>query len=105
MIQFKYIITQDGALLFNDAITHKSVAPRDRKVYSAGFCNIDFYPNDEHKVICYGKSESLSIASIPIKDEYVIRDILRAYSKIKYYNFSIKNFYEEEDRISGTKPQ
>ena len=64
-------------------------------VYSAGFCEIEYYAG-EAKVKCYGKSESIKLESIPEKDEFMIGDLFSACSELKYFAFSVENFYKKK---------
>jgi len=91
---FKYIITDDGAILFNEIATHKQVAFGFKKVYSAGFVRIKIMRR-EIEVEAYGRSDSLEIESIPLIDKIFIEDLFAPVSKIKYFNMSVKGFYED----------
>lgn len=85
-MRIKYIII-DGIKprLFSDAETHKELA-RGQVVTSAGFCDFhqtqdrdplgDNYRQFNWVVSCYGKSESLGIASNPINDAAIIKRML-----------------------------
>ena len=63
---FKYIITDSGAILFNENTIHKQVAKGFKKVYSAGFVNVKIMRR-EVEIEAYGESTSLKIKSIPIR--------------------------------------
>ena len=94
MPTFKYIITDTGAILFNENTTHSQVAEGFDKVYSAGFVSIEF-GLFKVEVKSYGKSESLKLKSIPEKDEFIIKDLFASASEIKYYAFNVKSLYNE----------
>lgn len=91
----KYIITQFGAILFNEHTPHSLAASGFPKIYSAGF----FTNEGQHGVPiephCYGESESLDIKSIPEKDIIIVKDMFETISKIKYGLLNVKDFYEE----------
>lgn len=89
---FKYIITDTGAILFNENTTHKQVAEGFEKVYSAGFARIKIMRR-EVEVEAYGESTSLEMQSIPEIDKIIIDDLFAPISKIKYFNMSVKEFY------------
>jgi len=89
----KYIITDFGAVLFNEAVTHSQVAKGFDKIYSAGFVEIQ----SGIVIDAHGRSESLNVDSQPKKDEEIISDILSNFSAIKYHLLQIKEFYEKKD--------
>lgn len=96
----KYIITDFGAVLFGEKVTHLQVAKGFDKVYSAGFCEIKYSNTGRHEIKCFGNSSSLKIDSIPEKDEFIILDTMAKLSHVQYLGFSIKDYYEES---KGTK--
>lgn len=77
---FKYIITDIGAILFNENTIHKQVAEGLGKVYSAGFVRIKIMRR-EVEIEPYGLSDSLGIESIPIIDKIIIEDLFAPVSK------------------------
>ena len=90
---FKYIITDTGAILFNENTVHKQVAKGFKDVYSAGFVRVKI-SHREVELDVYGKSDSLDIESLPLIDKIIIEDLFSPVSKIKYFNMSVKSFYE-----------
>jgi hypothetical protein len=78
---FKYIITDFGAILFNEATTHSMVAEgfikEGKKIYSAGFCII----KDGFVREVYGRSESLDMESHPDIDFGVISNLFSVIAK------------------------
>lgn len=100
---FKYIVIQYGIILFNEHTTHSQVAKGFEKVYSAGFCEIEFNKFGEAEVKSYGASESLKLESIPEKDNVLIADFFNPVSKTKYFGFDVEGFYTGSEK-SETKP-
>ncbi len=96
MPTFKYIIVDDGAILFNENTTHSQVAQGFKKVYSAGFVHVKIMRRDV-EIEPYGKSESLKIESLPIIDKIIIEDLFTPVSKIKYFNMEVKGFYNSPE--------
>ncbi len=104
-LNFKYIIVDSGAILFNEQTTHAVVAQgfRDLKqeIYAAGFVCIEFNNNNSKLgspiggIRCHGKSESLKIESQPEIDQIIISDLFRPISQIKYLGMQVKPFYKE----------
>jgi hypothetical protein len=92
MPTFKYIITDSGAILFNENTVHKQVAQGFEKIYSAGFVRVKVM-HREIETEVYGESESLGIKSEPLIDKIIIDDLFVPVSKIKYFNMSVKGFY------------
>ena len=90
---FKYIITDSGAILFNENTVHKQVAKGFKKIYSAGFVSVKIMRR-EVELDVYGRSDSLDIESLPLVDKIIIDDLFVPVSKIKYFNMSVKSFYE-----------
>jgi len=95
-IIYKYIITDTGAVLFNEQATHLMMGSGTlkckRPIYSAGFVAITF----DKKIIVepYGESESLKIKSVPAIDKIVIEDLFNPISAIKYALMIVKDLYE-----------
>jgi len=75
MLKLKYIIIDDIlGVIFHGGIEHK-VEANGRNVTSAGFCKL--FPNGNSVDIeCYGRSNSLSIGSLP-KDSLVLKAMLK----------------------------
>lgn len=90
---FKYIITDTGAILFNESTPHAQVAQGFPKVYSAGFCVLNLSKLDP-TIHCYGESTSLKIKAIPKLDEQVVADLFEEVSQIKYFGMMVKNLYK-----------
>ncbi|MDP2692788.1 MAG: hypothetical protein Q8O88_04080 [bacterium] len=95
----KYIITDFGGIIFNEAITHSQVAKGFDRIYSAGFVEIQ----SGIVISAYGRSESLNIDSQPEKDEEIISDILSNFSKIKYNLLQIKEHYEKKNKVMDSR--
>lgn len=94
MTTFKYIIIDQGAILFNENTTHKQVARGFDKVYSAGFVGLELNSlPTESDIKPYGRSASLDIDSHPELDIPIILDFLKGSPQIKYFYYSIKNHY------------
>ena len=79
MNELKYIIvTPKGfskimgarAIIFNGVFAHKDMVPPHCTVESAGFCTIE--KNGHSIATCYGKSDSLNVASDPLFDSIII---------------------------------
>lgn len=96
-IEFKYIITDAGAVLFQEPITHLQIAhgtkELKRNIYSAGFCTLDFTQNPVPDVKCFGRSNSLKLNSIPDKDKIVIEMSFNPISPLKYHFVTVKEIY------------
>ena len=74
----KYITFFDNtAVVFPDTASHKEIAG-DKLVRSAGYCRVetyrDKYDNVRAKVSCWGKSDSLGVASM-LLDERLVANI------------------------------
>ncbi len=93
---FKYIITDYGAILFNENTTHSQVGTGFEKIYAAGFVHVKMIRRDV-EIDAYGRSESLNIESVPMIDKIIIEDLFVAVSKIKYLNMCVKSFYEDPE--------
>lgn len=75
----KYIITENGAILFGDTLTHKEVAKSFSKILSAGFFVLSRDENEcRYSVTVYGESVSLGIKSNP-EDARKIEAIFNMY--------------------------
>lgn len=74
----KYVIV-DGIMpiVFHGGLKHSSFKGMG-EITSAGFCDI-YSEENEVKVNCYGKSESLKIKSKPEDDIYLISNWLYTY--------------------------
>lgn len=101
MATFKYIIVDEGAILFNENTTHSQVAKGFSKVYSAGFVHVKIKHRDVELEV-YGESSSIEIKSQPLIDKIFIEDLFAPVSKIKYFNMQVKPFYEGEDAVIST---
>lgn len=99
MVTLKYIITDQGAMVFPESITHLAAAKGylelKRPIYAAGFLSW------QGGVIikCYGESESLKIPSKPDIDVLIVEDMFATMSHIKYFGGTvqgktIKQLYE-----------
>lgn len=93
MATFKYIIVDSGAILFNESTSHKQVGYGFTKIYSAGFVTFKLRSASITEPKCFGESTSLEIKSQPKKDAQIIKDLFQDVSQIKYFNFSVKDFY------------
>lgn len=90
-IILKYIITDHGAIVFNEGITQ--VANGFPKVYSAGFVTI----RNGQVLKVFGGSSSMKMKiKSQAKDRIIIADIFSPLSQIKYHLFNIKEFYEHD---------
>lgn len=89
---FKYIIVDEGAILFNENTTHSVVAEGFKKVYSAGFVHVRIGQRDV-EIDVHGRSESLNIDSIPLIDKIIIEDLFAPVSQIKYFDMKVSPFY------------
>lgn len=92
-VNFKYIIVDSGAILFNEMTTHSIVAQGFKEVYAAGFCQVTF--GNKIDIVCHGNSESLNIESQPIIDQTIIKDLFNPTSLIKYMGMQVKPFYKD----------
>lgn len=99
--QFKYVITDDGAILFDEPLTHSLAAAGtkqiNRPIYSAGFCNIDFSNTTEDgtpHIECYGESVSLHLLSIPALDTIVIAALFAELNPIRYHILNVAALYK-----------
>lgn len=92
IITLKYIITDFGAVLFNEAVTHSQVAKGFKKVHSAGFVLL----RSGIAIKVYGRSESLKLDSHPVEDKKVIDDILSTFSSIHYNMMDIEELYQSK---------
>lgn len=82
---FKYIVTEQGAIIFPESVTHSQAVNRnDIKVMSAGFCKVTFKCNALPVVECYGESASLGIRSIPMMDSMMVKRIFNPLAKYEY---------------------
>ena len=89
---FKYIITNEGAIIFPNSVTHKTVAGGFIKIYSAGFCKVIF--DGEIKVVeAYGNSISLNIGSIPTRDLVMLNWFFSSGSPLTYHLITIEEVY------------
>lgn len=93
---FKYIIVDEGAILFNEITTHKQVAEGFKKVYSAGFARVKIMRR-EVEIEAYGKSDSLEIESQPLIDKIFLDDLFTPVSKMKYLNMQVSPFYVTQE--------
>lgn len=89
-INFKYIIVDSGAILFNENTTHSDVAKGFKKIYSAGFVSKNLISDE---IVCYGHSDSLKIEAHPEIDKIIIADLFSPMSQIKYFGMSVKELY------------
>lgn len=95
---FKYIVTENGAILFNESTVHLQVAHGFKEIYSAGFVAIDLITGTATPT---GESESIGIKSIPHLDKPIIEDLFAQASKVKYFGFRVGAFY----KAAGIKPK
>lgn len=92
---FKYLIVDTGAIIFSEATVHSMVGKGFKKIYSAGFCSVEFIDVKISPTIkCHGHSESLNLDSQPEIDQIIIGDLFAKISKIKYFGMSVKEFYK-----------
>lgn len=97
---YKYIIVDGGAILFPEAVVHIQVAhgfmELKQKVYSAGFCVIEYSGNGDVKVECHGESTSLNLESQPLTDSRVIAaSLFSIFNPYKFGTRTIKDEYEQ----------
>lgn len=93
ILHFKYVITNSGAILFNNNTPHLLVA-KALICYSAGFCKVYMNCQGIYDVQCYGISESMELDSQPEIDKEVIKDFLNPISKVQYNFMIIQELYK-----------
>lgn len=95
---YKYIIVKEGAMLFQEGITHSQTAgywiDMGLPIFSAGFCKVSFCARGVREVICWGKSDSLNTDSKPGIDGLVILDFFQLMSKTRYNLWDIPSLYK-----------
>lgn len=93
---YKYIIVKEGAIIFQENITHSQVgAGWDKKdIYSAGFCKVSFCALGVKEVVCWGESTSLDLKSKPLIDGTIILDFFKLSSKVRYNLWDIPSLYK-----------
>jgi hypothetical protein len=68
----KYVITDNGPVVFSEMMQHADVARAlGSEVYGAGFCYID-----DNRYVCYGESISLKMKADPEKDSAKLNRLL-----------------------------
>jgi hypothetical protein len=85
----KYIIVENGAIIFPESIVHSAVAESFPKIYSAGFVKV----TDLLEVTPFGESTSLKIKSNPIKDIIFLNDFFNPLPKSKYLGLTASQIY------------